>query len=146
MDSDIDFYTLSGYALKNPPALSASMEDYLEMIARLCAAEGFARVGALAERLNVKPSSASKMVGRLRGAGLVAFERYGVVTLTPKGEEEGRYLLQRHQLLARFFCLLNRSSHQLEQVERVEHFLSRETVANLKSLVERMEEEWGYTE
>ena len=32
----------------------------------------------------------------------------------------------------RFFCRLNHSDDQLEQVERVEHYMSRESVHNLE--------------
>ena len=43
--------------------LTASMEDYLEMIYRIHKEEGYVRMNQLArKKLNVRPSSASKTV------------------------------------------------------------------------------------
>ena len=46
----------------------------------------------------------------------------------------GRYLLYRHDVLHRFFCLVNGSTDELEQVEQVEHYLNESTVHNLDDL------------
>ena len=136
MDSDIDFYTLSGYALKNPPALSASMEDYLEMICRLDAEKaGPIRIRALSQQLHVKPSSASKMVSNLREKGLVTAEKYGEIHLTDSGRAFGQYLLYRHDLLHQFLCFLNHSQNELEQVEKIEHFVDEKTVRSIQAFL-----------
>ena len=82
-----DFYTQKGYQMRSQHALTGAMEDYLEMICRQAEADGCARIGLLAEGLNVRPSSASKMVYQLRALGLVAFEKYGLIQPTEKGCE-----------------------------------------------------------
>ena len=97
------------------------------------------RIGLLAEGLNVRPSSASKMVYQLRALGLVAFEKYGLIQPTEKGWSVGRWLLHRHEVLHRFFCMLNGSTDELELVEQVEHYLNEDTVRNLEALLERLE-------
>ena len=102
-------------------------------------ADGCARIGLLAEGLNVRPSSASKMVYQLRTLGLVAFEKYGLIQPTEKGWSVGRWLLHRHEVLHRFFCMLNGSTDELELVEQVEHYLNEGTVRNLEALLERLE-------
>ena len=85
-----DFYTQKGYQMRSQHALTGAMEDYLEMICRQAEADGCARIGLLAEGLNVRPSSASKMVYQLRALGLVAFEKYGLIQPTEKGWSVGR--------------------------------------------------------
>ena len=90
----------------------------------------------LADKLNVRPSSVSKMVGRLRELGLVQFEKYGLITLTKKGDEIAAYLLWRHDVLLRFFQRLNHTGGQLSLVEQVEHFMDQETVRNLERLLD----------
>ena len=70
MDDNADFYTQKGYQLKNCPAVTGAMEDYLEMICREGRSEGFGRINTLAGKLNVRPSSASKMVYNLRSLEL----------------------------------------------------------------------------
>lgn len=130
-----EFYTAKGYQLKSRLAITESMEDYLEMICRHIADTGFLRVNALAELLNVNPSSASKMTARLKELKLVSFPKYGVITLTDKGREIGEYLLYRHDVLHRFFCKLNSSTCELQQVEQIEHFMTEESIKNLDLLL-----------
>ena len=137
-----DFYTQKGYQMRSQHALTGAMEDYLEMICRQAEADGCARIGLLAEGLNVRPSSASKMVYQLRALGLVAFEKYGLIQPTEKGWSVGRWLLHRHEVLHRFFCMLNGSTDELELVEQVEHYLNEDTVRNLEALLERLEREY----
>ena len=134
-----EFYTLKGYRPQNGGDITEAMEDYLEMICRHIQENGYIRIHFLAEQLHVRPSSASKMVGKLREMGLVEFEKYGLIIPTERGMAVGRYLLWRHDVLHRFFRLLNHSDCQLEQVEKVEHFMSRETMENLEKLTIRLE-------
>lgn len=129
------YYTLKGYSVKNGGGISPAMEDYLEMICRSVLAEEFIRVNTLAERLNVSPPSSSKMVSRLRERGLVDFERYGIIRLTPEGQRLGAYLLHRHAVLHAFFCAVNGTDDALELVEKIEHFIDADTVANLEALL-----------
>ncbi|WP_394525227.1 metal-dependent transcriptional regulator [Lacrimispora sp. JR3] len=127
-----NFYTLKGYSLLEQTKITSSMEDYLEMICRLHHERHPVRIKELAECLHVKPSSASKMTGNLKKQGLVAFEKYGTVSLTEEGMELGEYLLFRHNVLHRFFCYINQNTDELEQVEKVEHFIDPQTVYNIQ--------------
>ena len=138
MDNRNNFYTQKGYELHNTDDLTASMEDYLEMICRMLKGQDIVRIQALSENLHVKPSSASKMVNALKERGYISFQKYGYLTATPKGLEVGEYLLYRHDILHEFLCLLNHSENELEQVEKIEHYINRETVANLHLLLERL--------
>ena len=139
MDEEPDFYTQKGYQMRSDKLVTSAMEDYLEMICRQARMEGYARINFLAHRLNVRPSSASKMVYHLRDLELVEFEKYGLIRPTEEGTRLGSYLLYRHDVLHRFFRLLNGAPEELEQVEQVEHFVSEETVRNLERLADWME-------
>ncbi|WP_313579417.1 metal-dependent transcriptional regulator [Lacrimispora sp.] len=132
-----NFYTLKGYSLLEHTQITSSMEDYLEMICRIHREGQPVRIKELAECLHVKPSSASKMVGNLRKQGLVCFEKYGTVSLTEDGLELGEYLLFRHEVLHRFFCYINQNSDELEQVEKVEHFIEPKTVYNIEKWLDK---------
>lgn len=133
---DNKFYTLKGYALLEGNAITYSMEDYLEMIYRIHVSGEAVRVGALAYRLNVKPSSATKMVANLKKEGLVASEKYGYIKLTNTGLELGKYLVYRHDILHRFLCYINQSCDELEQVEKIEHFINPETIGNISKFLD----------
>lgn len=133
------FRTLKGYQILHADEITESMEDYLEMICRHVRENGYIRVSFLAEQLNVRPPSVSKMVGKLRELGLVRYEKYGLITMTGRGYDMGNYLLWRHEVLHRFFCLLNHADSQLELVEMVEHFMDRQTVERLDILTRHMQ-------
>lgn len=140
-DLTMGFYTQKGYQLKNHHVVTGAMEDYLEMICRRAGEDGFVRMNALAEGLNVRPSSASKMVNHLRALALVEFEKYGLIRPTAEGRQLGGYLLYRHAVLQRFFRMVNGTDDVLEQVEQVEHYLEEDTVHNLERLLDRLEEQ-----
>lgn len=131
-----DFHTMKGYQINSQNELTPAMEDYLEMICRILDNKEFARIGELSEKLHVKPSSATKIAQQLKALGYIQFEKYGHVTLTEKGVEEGTYLLYRHKILHDFLCAVNNSDNELEQVEKIEHFLNKETIHNIKELTE----------
>jgi Mn-dependent DtxR family transcriptional regulator len=135
-----DFYTLKGYERNQKDALSTAMEDYLEMICRMLQSREVVRIKELSHNLHVNPSSASKMVQNLKLSGLVKFEKYGYIELTDKGRQLGAYLLHRHEVLHRFLCKLNGSESELEQVEKIEHYISETTIRNLEALTARLDQ------
>ncbi|MDD2217193.1 MAG: metal-dependent transcriptional regulator [Eubacteriales bacterium] len=135
MANNSGFYTLKGYQLNENTKVTSSMEDYLEMIQRMLKKQDIVRINELAEMLNVKPSSASKMVSNLKNLGLVTFERYGYIKTTAEGEEIAEYLLYRHDILNQFLCLVNNSNNETEQVEKIEHFLNEKTIKNIEKYI-----------
>ena len=137
---DTEFHTWKGYQLLHSEEITESMEDYLEMLCRHMRDHDYMRINLLAQRLNVRPSSASKMVSKLRGLELVEAEKYGLIMLTDKGKSVGEYFLWRHEVLHRFFCRLNHTDNELQQVELVEHFINKETLENLEKLTQQMDQ------
>lgn len=139
MDSKTEpgFRTARGYQMfdQNQGRLSPALEDYLEMIYRQCQKDGYTRVGRLSELLQVKPSSASKMIYKLAQAGYIKYDRYEVILLTDAGRERGGYLLSRHDTVSEFLQMIG-SENVLEEVELIEHPLTMSTVTNLKLLID----------
>lgn len=130
-----EFRTLSGY--DRPGALTPAMEDYLEMICRHCREADYIRISRLAELLHVSPSSSTKMAEQLKAQKLIEYEKYGYLRPTEAGRATGDYLLYRHDVIHRFLCTVNGTADELEQTERIEHFLERRTVENLARWMER---------
>lgn len=120
---------------------SPSREDYLEAIWILTRERGIARVSDIAARLQLSVASASKMVRRLDDDGLLKYERYRGLTLTPLGEQRGRVLAARHDLLERFLGHLGLSNpdriHAI--VEGIEHFMDPEALAAIEALLDLAE-------
>ena len=136
MERESGFYTMKGYSLHTEGGLTSAMEDYLEMICRLTRTGGYTRISALARELHVQPSSASKMAALLRSGGYLTNERYGCLRLTEKGSQAGAYLLYRHDVLNRLLRRINGSADELEQTERIEHYIDVRTVRNIDAFLD----------
>lgn len=136
MKKKANFRTARGYQLqlRGEKALTPSMEDYLEMIYRNCRQEGFTRVSVLATSLNVQAPSASRMVQKLTGLGLLNSERYGIIRLTESGKALGKFLLRRHQVVEEFLALLGLTHSRLTETEMIEHSISLTTLERIAAL------------
>lgn len=132
------YYTLKGYDMLEKKEITYAMEDYLEMIYRLCVVNEFTRISELSRYLNVKPSSATKMVKNLKECGLVEFEKYGHISLTPCGRDKGEYYIYRHNVLNKLFMAINKSKSELETVEKIEHFINEETIRNIELFLDKI--------
>lgn len=130
-----EFRTIRGYELekREESRLTYAMEDYLEMIGRLIREDGYTRVGVLSLRLNVKPSSASKMCSKLTELGYVVADRAGGIHLTESGSNLADYLIYRHETIENFLRLLGLDS-TLEEAEQLEHYMSEDTIKRLDQL------------
>ncbi|MDI6601388.1 MAG: iron dependent repressor, metal binding and dimerization domain protein [Thermoanaerobacteraceae bacterium] len=124
-----DFYTFSEYMKKEDDSLTASMEDYLEMIYRLSGRNGFTRINELSAALNVQPPSATKMVQKLSELKLIKYEKYGVIMLEEEGRLLGENLIKRHNVIANFLSLLGVPDEEiLTETEKIEHTVSEQTM------------------
>ena len=123
-----DFYTLTTY-LHNKSMITYPMEDYLEMIARK--KDEKLTITSLSAYLNIKKSSCSKMISKLKTLNLLNIKE-NKITLTEKGLKIGEYLYHRHQVLERFLKELNQEHFKLEQVEKLEHFIDELTLLNIE--------------
>lgn len=131
-----DFYTFNEYMKKEDKSLTASMEDYLEMIYRLSMKNGFTRIHELSNALNVQPPSATKMVQKLAELKLLKYERYGILVLEQDGKNLGEALLNRHNTIENFLRILDvPDSEILDETEKIEHTISKETAKCFKDFV-----------
>ncbi len=111
------------------PETTDAIEDYAKAIYALEQRHGDAvTTTALAERLGVTSGSASSMLKRLDGLGLVAHVPYRGVRLTDPGRRVALDVLRRHRLLERF--LTDELGFPWDRVhaeaEVLEHVLSEE--------------------
>ena len=131
-----DFRTFNEYMKKEDDSLTASMEDYLEMIYRLSVNTGFLRIHELSEALSVQPPSATKMVQKLNELGLLKYEKYGYIMLEEKGKDIGAKLLKRHNTIEALLKILGISKNTiLAETEKVEHTLCEETVKCIEEFI-----------
>ena len=135
------FYTFKEYMKKEDKSLTASMEDYLEMIYRLSMENGFTRIHDLSKALNVQPPSATKMVQRLAEFKLLKYEKYGVLILREDGKRLGNELLIRHNIIENFIKIIGvDDADALQETEKIEHTVSKKTTKCIEDFIEFVKE------
>ncbi len=113
---------------KDDSNLTASMEDYIEMIYRLTLKTGYTRINELSQALNIQPPSATKMVQKLANMGFLKYEKYEVLMLEEKGAEIGAWLYKRHLIIENFMRTIGVCEATiLQETEKVEHTVSNDT-------------------
>lgn len=131
-----EYHTFSEYMKKNENLLTASMEDYLEMIYRLSMKSGFTRINELSDSLNVHPPSATRMVQRLGKLNLLKYEKYGVIILYDEGKSLGELLLKRHEIIETFLRTMGIPEEiLLKETEKIEHTISEDTARCFEDFV-----------
>ncbi|SDD54114.1 Mn-dependent transcriptional regulator, DtxR family [Terribacillus halophilus] len=114
-----------------------SMEDYIEQIYILMEQKGYARVSDIAENLQVHPSSVTKMVQKLDKDEYLKYEKYRGLILTDKGEQVGKRLVYRHELLEDFLRIIGVEEGNIyHDVEGIEHHLSWNSIERIGNLVQ----------
>ncbi len=83
-------------------ALSASQEDYLEAIYHIIKRKSAARAKDISLRLGVNNSSVTGALRSLSQKGLINYEPYDIVTLTPEGDVVASQVVKRHEILKDF--------------------------------------------
>ena len=118
---------------------SSAVEDYLERILELIDSKGYARVVDIATSLRISQASVSNMVQRLDVEGLLKYEKYRGLVLTPAGEAVARKIARRHQLLTEFLTLLRLDKQVIHHdVEGMEHHISPPTLRAIEALTAQL--------
>jgi len=119
---------------------SPAIEDYLEQIHNLIEAKGYARVVDIAKNLGISQASVTNMIQKLDAEGFVVYERYRGVVLTDSGRKIGLEIARRHEVLTRLLAGFGLDPETvLEDVEGMEHHMSRQTLDVLTLLMEELE-------
>ena len=119
--------------------ISASLEDYLEMIFILHRKGGEVRVTDIASSLKVSKPSVNRAVGALKEAGLL-------IALTPEGETRAAQVLRRHRMIRHFLHHTLGVPEEIAEEDacRMEHVVSAQTIQHLYDYLSRQED--GYEE
>ena len=122
-------------------SLSASLEDYIEAIAHIVHEKKVARGKEIAKRLKVSRASVTEALRALSKKGLVNYEPYEVITLTPKGLEVAEDVIRRHEALKDFFVKVLAIDDTIaeESACRIEHAAPPEVIDRLIRFVKFIE-------
>jgi DtxR family Mn-dependent transcriptional regulator len=120
-----------------PSLVTHAMEDYLKAIYELSLDQAQVTTSRLAERMNVRPASATGMLKTLAELHLVTHTRYYGVTLTPAGERVALEILRHHRLLERYLVeALGFGWDEVhDEADRLEHVISEKFEARIATLL-----------
>lgn len=112
-------------------------ENYLKALISLADAEGKVAVSELSRSLGVRKPSANSMVRKLAEAGLVYYERYKPLRLTPEGRKAAALIVRKHRLTEMF--LVEQMGFGWEEVhpiaEQIEHVKSPDFFSRMDELM-----------
>ena len=108
-----------------------TMEDYIEVIYSLVKNKGYARSADIAEKLEVYPSTVTKMLKKLDVEGYIVYEKYRGIALT----ENGRKLLEDFLRIIGF-----QEDKIYEEVEGIEHHFGKNSLEKIKELIKYLKE------
>lgn len=113
--------------------LTCSQEDYLESIYLIRKDKGEVRITDIALFMNTSKPSANKAVLLLKEEGLIDHEKYGLISLTKKGEMLADDIYFRHKTLMDFLINTLKVDSTLAEKDacKMEHVISHETLEHL---------------
>jgi DtxR family Mn-dependent transcriptional regulator len=106
-----------------------AIEDYAKAIYAISRErDGLVLNGEVAQRLGVTPATATSMLKRLAGLGLVDYVPYKGVNLTPGGEKVALEVIRHHRLIEAYLseALGMPADRVHEEAEVLEHYISEE--------------------
>ena len=121
--------------------LSQTEENYLKAIfmgeAQLPEGQVLMPMGQLASALGVAPGTATTMVKALAESGLVAYEPYAGVRLSPAGEKLAALVLRRHRLIELFLVQVMglRWDEVHDDAEQLEHVVSDRLIERIDAML-----------
>jgi len=123
---------------------SATVENYLKAIYLGVAAASPRRLmpmGQLAAALGVAPGTATTMVKTLADSGLVQYEPYAGVALTPAGARLAALVLRRHRLIELFLVrVMGYSWDEVhDEAEQLEHVVTDRLIDRIDEMLGRPE-------
>lgn len=83
--------------------LSASLEDYLEIICNLLETSQSVKAVEIAKKLNISRASVSEALSKLADKNLIIYEGHKGITITPDGLKKAKEVILKHQTLTAFF-------------------------------------------
>lgn len=118
--------------------LSASLEDYLEVIFNLAGESSVVRSKDIAKLLNVSKSSVTGALRVLKKKGLANYKPYGYITLTDTGRAAAAEIVRKHNILKSFFVNVLGVEVDIAQQAacKAEHTLGPEVIARLFCFIE----------
>ena len=111
-------------------AMSSNLEDYLETIFSLEAQHSEARAKDIADAMGVQRASVTNALQKLSLRGLINYQPYNAVTLTPEGFRTASRIVHRHKVLFDFLHTFLRIRPEIAEDTacKLEHHIDDESL------------------
>ena len=117
--------------------LSASLEDYLEIICNLLETSQSLKAVEIAKKLNISRASVSEALAKLADKQLIVYEGHKGVTITPEGLKKAKQVIDRHNNITALFeevLGLERTIAE-ENACKIEHIINDEVFNRIKKFL-----------
>ena len=106
--------------------LTASLEDYLEVICNYTNLDKSVRAIDISKKLNVSRASVTEALKKLANKGYINYGRYDTISLTENGKEIANKVISKHTVLQIFFeKILGLSENEAsENACKIEHVIT----------------------
>lgn len=120
--------------------LTASLEDYLEIIYILQQGDSGVGITDISRELKISKPSVTKAIGILRSKKLVVQEKYGKITLTEKGTSAAEEIYKKHKILSTFINKVLGVNERTAEIDacKLEHVLSAESLLGMKKYLNKI--------
>lgn len=117
--------------------LTASLEDYLEIIHILKQDADSVGITDIARALSISKPSVNKAINTLKLEGFVFQEKYGKINLTEKGESTAKSIYKKHKILIEFLNEVLGVELKTAEIDacKIEHILSKETLSGIEKFL-----------
>lgn len=122
--------------------LTASLEDYLEIICNLSESSQSVKAVEIAKKLNVSRASVSEALSKLADKELILYESYKCITITEKGLKTAKEVITKHNILSAFFnkTLGLSEEESSNNACKIEHVISDELFSKINDFQKYCEE------
>ena len=119
--------------------LSASLEDYLEIIFNYNDAEKKVRAIDISKELKISRASATEALKKLANKGFINYERYETISLTESGKNIAQKVVSKHRTLQKFFENILELSEQEASLNacKIEHIITENAFDKIARIVDK---------
>lgn len=120
--------------------ISKASEEYLKTMYILKKQNGNIRVTDIANKMNCSKPSVNKAIYNLKDEGMLNYESYGTIELTPEGEDLAKKILEAYDIVYLFLRdVLNLEEKEAEdEAERIKSTINDNTINKLAKYVHKV--------
>lgn len=116
--------------------LTASLEDYLEIICNYINCNKKIRAIDISKELNVSRASVTEALKKLASKNYITYGRYDSITLTDEGQKIAQEIVSKHTVLQMFFESIGLAKEEAsENACKIEHVITQNAFEKISQYI-----------